>query len=84
MVSLAATSVEVRPDQAKSDHEMSVRVIASPLMTVVPPAAGEHCQYDKCGTPAEPVGDDGYHDRCRYLNDIKARAAKAREHPEAS
>jgi hypothetical protein len=84
VVSQSATSVEVPPDRAKSDQEMSVRVIASPLMAVVPPAAGERCQYGRCGAPAEDIGNDGYHDRCRYLNDIKTRAAKAREHPEAS
>ena len=84
MVSVSATSVEGGAERPNSDQEMSVRVIASPLMTVVPVAAGEHCQYGKCGTPAELVGDDGYHERCRYLNNIKARSAKAREHPEAS
>jgi hypothetical protein len=64
---------------------MSVRVIASPLMAVVPSSVGGHCQYDNCGTPAGPIGNDGYHERCRYLKDIKARAASARQqHPEAS
>jgi hypothetical protein len=82
----SSESVPVRAREARNGPEgvSSVRMIASPLMTVVPPAAGEHCQYGKCGAPAESIGDDGYHDRCRYLNDIKARAAKAREHPEAS
>jgi len=61
------------------------RAIESPPpLASVPPGDSPRCLYAACGSPAEPIGDDEYHVRCRHLNDIKARAAKVREHPEAS
>jgi hypothetical protein len=80
-------SVPVRarevPDE--SDETMSVRVIPSRL-AAVPPSAASRCQYTACGSPAAPIGDDEYHERCRHLAAVKARAdpLRMREHPEAS
>jgi hypothetical protein len=91
VVSVSATSVEGKRagrDQPNSDQVMSSRAIASPLMAAVPTPEGSRCAYDGCRVSAAPVADDGYHESCRYLADVKARAApptvQAREHPEAS
>lgn len=57
-----------------------------PPLAAVPPGDGPRCLYASCGSPAGPIGDDGYHERCRHLAAVKARAdpVRMREHPEAS
>jgi len=66
--------------------------VQPPLMAVVPdaespPGSRARCRYPDCPTRADPVGDDGLHDTCRYLAGIKARSphpGQARERTEAS
>lgn len=78
---LSSDSVPVGAREASDDRDelTPVRTIASPLLAVVPPGDDGRCRDPKCPGRPPPSGDDGYHDTCRYLADVRAR-----KQPEAS
>jgi hypothetical protein len=73
--------VPVRAGEARDGPEevTSVRLIASPLLAVVPDAEKPRCRYADCPGRAEPLSGDEYHpSTCAYLVTIKpAREASA-------
>lgn len=85
----SSDSVPVRAREVSDEaiETMSVPVIP-PRLAAVPPSGASRCRYTACGSPAAPIGDDGYHERCRHLAAVKALApapaARMREHPESA
>lgn len=70
----SSDSVPVRAGEARNgpDHVMSVRVIASPLMALVPDEEKPRCRYADCPGRAEAVDAGGYHpSTCAYLVAVK-------------
>jgi hypothetical protein len=93
---LSSDSVPVGARKARNGPEevASVRMIASPLMTVVPDDPGTSaaekpkCRYGSCPGRDGPLDADGYHaGTCAYLVTIKPPSSgriQARVQPEAS